>query len=293
MFKNLGKIVVCSTLFVLVSVSSVNMAHAQQYNEKTPGYKQAFDAFKAAGVIVIGRDISTEERIYGAGSGVFGYSGVGAAGMSGYFKTNEMVQLFAEYDNAAAPGDKIADGIKFTQAVSFLKAKLKTESATSNKLILMLLEKAFTECFARVSTASEQSKWTARIKNEGLWYAPVKLELMKLAKDDKKERTALIGNAYWYTLGRTATADEQKYWMPRSEYYDQIVAANRSWLLKGPGAADEFPQVVQRALKAYENNAFFAPTEVSIKAGVDTFSAGKGMVYGEMMDYLRKKNTKK
>lgn len=270
------------------------VAHAQQYNSKTPGYAQAVSAFEAASIVVLGRDLSTKQEKISvmAGPGKGGYTGTGGSGMGSYFTTNEMVYMFGEYDHwATAPDEKIKDGIKFTDAVKFLKAKLKTESQSSNKMILILLGKVFSESLGRDFTANEQSKWTARIKNEGLWYAPVKLELMKQAQTDKKERAALIGRAYWYTLGRGATADEQKYWMPRSEYYDQIVAANRSWLLKGPGAAEEFPQVVRRALKVVLNAAF--PPEDAVKQYVDVFSAGDGKVYGEMVAYLQKPKSKK
>ena len=274
-------------------VFSTSVVHAQEYNEKTPGYAQAVSAFKAASIVVLGRDLSTKETtVYGPfGSG--GYSGTGSTGSPiGYFTTNEMVQLFAEYDKAAAPNAKIKDGIKFIDAVNFLKAKLKSESATNNKLILILLEKAFTESFGRASTTAEQSLWIARIKSEGLWYAPIKSELMKQAQVDKKERTALIDRAYGYTLGRAATQEEVKYWLPHSEYYDQIVAANRAWLFSSSGAS-EYPEVVRRALKTYENNPFFAPLESTVKTWAGTFSAGTGKVYAEMLDVLQNQKSKK
>lgn len=270
-------------------VLSTTVAHAQEYNEKTPGYAQAVSAFKAASIVVLGRDLSTKDVIINGPFGpTIGYS----ESPTGYFTTSEMLQLFAQYDQAAAPNAKIKDGIKFIDAVNFLKAKLKSESVANNKLILILLEKAFTESFGRTFTTAEQSLWIARIKSEGLWYAPIKSELMKQAQVDKKERTALIGRAYGYTLGRAATPEEVKYWLPRLEYYDQIVAANHAWLFS-PNGASEYPDVVRRALTTYENNPFFAPLESTVKTWAATFSAGTGKVYAEMLDILQKQKSKK
>jgi hypothetical protein len=272
MFRPFPFIAMCVATPLVLSMS---VAHAQNhvpkdYTEAMPGYKQAVSAFNAAGVIVIGREISTEQ-IHGFITG------------APLLIPSEMQKLLWEYDKEAPAGEKITEGIKFTQAVAFLKGNLKKSNAVSNKLNLALQDQAFSETLGRKTSVAEQSLWTARIKSEGLWYAPVKSELMKQAKEDKKERNSLINRAYFDTLGRDVTADERTYWLARSEYYDQIVAANHTWLFSSSGAS-EYPQVVTRALKSLKLDT----SDATLRKWMDTFSAGKGQAFSEMVLVLVK-----
>ncbi len=265
-------------------------AYAQEYNEKTPGYAQAVSAFKAASIIVLGRDLSTKDTQVYSGSGTFGYSGVGSSGYSpiGSFTTNEMVQIFAEYDKQAAVGDKIKDGIDFGQAVKFLKTKLTQDNDASNKMLLILLDKAFDTTYGRVSTPTEQALWMAKIRAKKLWYAPVKLDLLAQFNSDKAEKTATINRAMRFTLGRDATADDMTHWLAQSSDYDHMVLANRTWLYSVGGAA-ELPAVVIRALQATapptkDGSPKPLPSDAQVKETMNKFtiSSGNGLVYEEM-----------
>ena len=136
--KNLGKIAVCSTALMFVSLGTTSVTHAQisigavKYDKNSSSYKQAAGAFKAAGVIVLGREINTYQEVLQKAL-VNGYTD--DMGMSiGYFTvpmvaTSELVEMFGTYDKQAPEGEKIADGIKFTDAVKFLKADLQKQSA--------------------------------------------------------------------------------------------------------------------------------------------------------------------
>ena len=285
---------VCTALFAAVAPALLcaRVAHAQEYNEKTPHYADAVSAFKAASIIVLGRDLSMKDAQVYSGSGTFGYSGITAAGFTTFFTTNEMVQMFAEYDKQAASGDKIADGINFTDAVKFLKTKLTKQNPDSNKMLLILLDQAFATTYGRPSTPTEQALWMAKIRANGLWYAPVKLDMAQQLNNDKAEKTATIHRVYAYTLGRDASPDETGYWLAPSTDFEHMVLANRVWLFSAKGA-DELPQVVTRALQAgatSTGNGRPKPliSDAKVKEMMNTFSDGKGLVYAEMVQYLAK-----
>lgn len=279
MFRPFPFIALCVVAPLALTAS---VARAQKYNASTPGYAQAVGAFQAASVVVLGRGLSKTEKLVPktalSKSGFVGFSVKIVWTKETSLDTEALSQLFAQYDQYAAPDEKIKNGIKFTDAVTFLKADLKKQTGVGNLMIQMLLERAFQETFGRMPTAAESDGWTARIRSESLWYAPVKLELMKRAKDDAKERIALIDRAYGFSLGRMASPAERKYWLPRADYYDRIVAGNRAWLYRGNGATNELPEIVAMVLNGSKQDA----SAGSVQKWIARFRADGEKVYGEM-----------
>jgi hypothetical protein len=137
-----------------------------------------------------------------------------------------------------------ADGVSYTEAVSYYKARLANKS--SGWLRATTIGQAFRWAYGRESTDTEQAFWDGQLKAGSAWYATIadslRSQLAKSPADHKK----MISGAYFTSFGRTATDAEVSYWLPRAEVYGQIKEANRGWLYSPNGAGELVATVYRR-----------------------------------------------
>lgn len=104
----------------------------------------------------------------------------------------------------------------------------------------------------------------------------IQAETKKLNADKVLRRLA-ISYAYKKTMGRTSTPAETDYWMARTEYYQQIVDANRAFLY-APNGAKDLTETIKRHLL---DKGIDKPSIEQINAKIVKFSQYKA-IYDEM-----------
>jgi len=104
----------------------------------------------------------------------------------------------------------------------------------------------------------------------------VKAETAKL-NSNPSVRHVMINAAYKKTLGRMPTAGDRAYWEPKTEYFTQIVDANRAYLYS-PNGSGELAETVKRALS---NNMSGEPTSAQIKSAILKYTPSKA-IFDEM-----------
>lgn len=82
----------------------------------------------------------------------------------------------------------------------------------------------FDRIYGKFPAKAESDAYVAQIKAHKAWYAPIFLAEKNKLNQDPAQREQMINRAFQKTLNRTATTDEIKYWKPRTEIYDDIVA---------------------------------------------------------------------
>lgn len=176
---------------------------------------------------------------------------------------------------------QLQEGLKFSDAVAFLK-KFMAEPIGSARGV-EAIEYAFQEVYGRYATPLEQAYWESQIKAQTAWYAPiVSAERAKLNKDSAL-RKAVINHAYQLAFGRDANSIDLQYWMPRSEHFRHLLAAQRVWLYSANGAGD----LVETTTRALQKVNGKAPTDAQVKAAMKYFSI-KNVIYRSMVKYLEK-----
>ena len=87
----------------------------------------------------------------------------------------------------------------------------------------------------------------------------------------------MINVAYKKTMGRMPTAGDRAYWVPRTEYFTQIVDTARDYLY-APYGANDLAETVKRALS---NQMSGEPTSAQIKSAIVKYTPNK-TIFDEM-----------
>lgn len=95
---------------------------------------------------------------------------------------------------------------------------------------------------------------------------------------DKVIHRLMIAAAYKKTMGRNPTAAEFDYWLPKQEYFTQIVAASRAYLY-APNGSNDLVETVKRALNKNGTNP--KPDIDQINKAITKYSQTKA-IYDEM-----------
>jgi len=169
---------------------------------------------------------------------------------------------------------KFNEGLKFNDAVSFLKERIATNANDRQ----FAIDNAFMEVYGRASNASEQANWDAQIKAQKAWYATIVTAEIGRLNSDPKRRTAMIDDVYQQTMGKTATPEELNYWKPRAEHYRLIVQANRNFLYSSNGNKDLVQTVRVAFLAKYKKD----PSDKELKVAL-TKIADRKLIFAEMM----------
>jgi len=193
-----------AALLALVLLATQS-AQARSFKPDSKEYKTAKSALLSASVIVLGLP----------------YTDV------------EINQRLVEFD--APPynmGQKYDEGLKFSEAVDFLKLRLKKDSFDR----ILATNMAYLESMGRQGNDNERSYWQGRILNEDkLWYATMLPTFNDYVKTNKDERKATINRVYLAVFGRPAKSTDTNYWLNRSENYRAMREANRQYLWSEAG----------------------------------------------------------
>lgn len=227
------------------------------FSTDTPQCKAAKEAFDSAIVIVTG----SPNYKFAADNKLFPSSNM-------YVWVNDL---------AANPkySAKFNDGLKFGDAVSFLKERIATNAEDRQ----FAIDNAFMEVYGRASNASEQAGWDAQVKAQKAWYAPIVLAEISRLNGNPKLRTAVIGDAYIQTMGKTPNGKEEAYWTPRTEHFRLIVQANRDFLYSPNGANDLVQTIRVAYLAKYKKD----PSQTELKTALVKVT-DKRMIFDEMMN---------
>jgi hypothetical protein len=169
---------------------------------------------------------------------------------------------------------KFNEGLKFSDAVSYLKERLTTNAADR----LFAINNAFMEVYGRTSNTNEQAGWDAQVKTQKAWYAVIVTSEISKLNGNPLTRSAIINDVYQRTMGRTATPEELKYWTPRSAHFRLIVQANRNFLYSSNGAKD-LTQTVRTAFSAKYKRE---PLPLELKTAL-TKAAENKLIFEEMI----------
>ncbi|MBD1210405.1 MAG: hypothetical protein H9535_18405 [Ignavibacteria bacterium] len=261
LFSRIAKYALVCLFFLRVMPLSAQWGGYYEINKcKDEKCTSALAAFRSASVIVTGK-LETDQMILG-----FVSSGGSFPGWISILKTEP------EYK------PKYEDGLKFTDAVSWLKQRISKDA----KDRLLAIDNAFREVYGIESTPEQQATWDVEVKAQKAWYAIiVSSEIAKLSKDNTL-RTATINRVYNDAFGRNASSDEIKYWLPRSEHYRTQLQANRTWLYSSSGAKD-FAETVARALKNVNGSE---PSPADVKNAMVSYTSNK-LIYKEMVAKLQ------
>lgn len=206
--------------------------------------KQAEQAFAAASVIVLGRDIKNED-----------YTMVSDIGSK----------------NPKLRDEILNEGINFVTAVKILKIALAETERSA--LRTDVIERAYREVYGRKPTAVEQAKSDAAMRAQKSWFAVLKSSLVEQLKANAFEREAVIKQVYFQTMGRTASKDEIARWQNRYETYTQMIAANRQYLYSADGASD-LVATIRRVLTGSNGRP---PSEEMVKSYMTKFAKDRAI----------------
>lgn len=173
-------------------------------------------------------------------------------------------------------GAEWQEGMKFTDAVKFLKIKLAHPGMAAFRA--QTIDYAFVEVYGRPSSPIEQAQWENKFKNQQAWYASMVAAEQKKLNASKAERQAMLDRVYQAGMGRNSDAGDQGYWLPRPEHFRLIVEANRKWLYSANGVND-LVQTTTRALTAKTGKP---PSDAQIKTAMAQFTGARA-IYSEML----------
>ncbi len=170
---------------------------------------------------------------------------------------------------------KYNDGLKFTDAVAWLKQRMAGSQGGEDRALA--INNAYREVYGRDSTPAEQAYWEPLVKAQQAWYAPIVIAELGTLKN-YGGRPAMINRAYQAFMGRPAIQADLDYWLPRSEHYRLIVQAGRSYLYSSGGATD-LAETVARALQTKNGSQ---PSDAEVKAAMIRFTPQK-LIFAEMI----------
>jgi hypothetical protein len=99
----------------------------------------------------------------------------------------------------------------------------------------------------------------------------------KKLNSDKVIRRMMIFAAYKKSMGRVPTKAEIDYWMPKNEYFKQLVDVSRAYLY-APNGANDLAETVKRALKDKSGND---PSITEMNQAIIKYAKTKSL-YSEM-----------
>lgn len=139
-----------------------------------------------------------------------------------------------------------------------------------------VINQAFNDVYGWPAKPSDLAFWDTAFQKGGNGYYMVLLVERPKLGTDKVIRRLVINNAYLKAFGRAASKGNFDYWMPRSETYKELVAAQRTWLYSANGQTD-LNEMVSRAVQSKNGT-----TNVTlILQATQKAKAGK-LIYAEM-----------
>jgi hypothetical protein len=177
---------------------------------------------------------------------------------------------------------KINEGLKFSDAVSFLKQYMAEEKGITGldgvAERAITIDNAFREVYGHSSTPLEQASWEVQVKAQKACYATIWAAELKKIISNRELRIPIIQKAYTDAMGRMPTADDMNYWKPRNEHYRLLVDACRAWLYSEAGAKDLIETITRAWKVKYKNTT---PTDNEIKEELIRCTKSK-LIYSEM-----------
>jgi hypothetical protein len=135
-------------------------------------------------------------------------------------------------------------GFLTKNVADFLRADLaKFEDMRAN-----VVKRAFMDVYNVAPSNTDTGKWGTAIQNNKFGYAEIVAAEQQKMNSDKVIRRLMINNAYMAAFGRPATAGDFSYWLPRTDIFKDVLAAQRSWLYNPSGAKD----LTETVIRAYE-----------------------------------------
>lgn len=224
------------------------------FKPDTPQCKSAKEAFDSATVIVTGVPNYTFDTDSWKNA------------PNPYIWVNEMVRN-PKYSA------KFNEGLKFGDAVNFLKERIATNAVDRQ----FAIDNAFWEVYGRKSSPAEQAAWDSQVKGQKAWYATIVTSEIGKMNGNRANRESAINVTFYFTFGRTPTETELNYWKGRNEHFRLMMQANRNWLYSSEGA-NELAALVKKVLYLKGNKM---PTDSQIKQKMTEY-ADKKAIFLEM-----------
>ena len=173
--------------------------------------------------------------------------------------------------------EKFKDGLKLMDAANFWKSYIASPfsgDGTRTKVI----NNAFLEVYGVLPLAIESKVWMAKIKVKQAWYTTIVAKEISNMNSAPIRRQDVITRAYKHAFGRVPNDGDMKYWLPRTEHYRLLIAAQRVWLYS-PNGVNDLQNVVKMVLYAKNKKE---PLKSDIDAAIKKFAANK-LIYIEMV----------
>lgn len=221
-------------------------------NEKPQQFETASKTLSAASEIVLGK------IVVGSWQGAFVL----------YLSKDQTPKYKGKFDEGLKPSDA-ADWIKERILVPKENVKWRKE----------VTDRVFEEVYGREANIVETTLYSALMIDQKAWFTKMIVDERGKLKNDSTERKAMINRAYQKAMGRTASEEDLKYWMPRYDHFAQIVAAAREYLYS-PNGAKDLRETVTRAYQSKYKNSLPETSQI-VKLTAD-FSKLK-LIYVEMI----------
>lgn len=150
-------------------------------------------------------------------------------------------------------------------------------SPKNNSVRAEIINNAFMDVYNYGASPKDLAYWNAELQKGGIQYPKIVAGESKKLNSDKVIRRLMIFTAYKKTMGKNATEAEIAYWMPKTEYFKQIIDATRSYLYATNGASD-LAATVKRHLADKGDDK---PSIERVNAAIIKFSNTKA-IYDEM-----------
>lgn len=179
--------------------------------------------------------------------------------------------------------EKFNEGLKFGDAVSWLKARIATNGVDR----LFAIDNAFQEVYGRNSTPLEQATWDPQVKAQKAWYAPIVLAETAKLNDNPETRRTMIFLAYEWAFGRKPTEAEIQKWKAGKEHFRLLLDEHRRWLYTSDGAQERVDMLTNIYSAKYAYNKSKSK-ENWLKTALATIADEK-MLYFEIVKNLQNK----
>ena len=202
-----------------------------------------------------------------------GYKNVVGVGISSYPNYQKYLRLIFQDGMAQKFYDGNLGGMANLGLLDFFQTWLsKPENANVKSGVI---KRAFYEVYNYGPSPKDVAFYTSTPKTG---FQTIVLAEQKKLNADKVIRRLMISEAYKYTMGRNPTAAEFDYWMPKQEYFTQLVEASRAFLYS-PNGAKDLAETVKRALNKNGNNP--KPDIDQINKAITKYSQNK-YIYDQM-----------